>query len=295
MYAAPLQRNHPSSYTKRFGAKIVRDCDGIPILMYHEVASTEELAALKGKTQHSYIVTREQFHEQMAALRSGGANTISLDQLIAWQQNGTAVPKRSIVITFDDGFSGNERHALPILREFGFTATFFIVTNKIGDNFMMSWEQLRMLASNGMAIGSHTASHPLLSALDSKRTQSELQDSKESLQQGLGLPVKHFSLPNGDTNPHYRTIASQLGYASGCGSTFGLNDQTTEPYFLRRIAIKAATPTALVNAIAARDRNVLRRLSYVAGIKSAIPRIIGKPLYNRFYNFAFGVEEQEKS
>ncbi len=266
----------------------------IPILMYHEVAAGTELAALRGKTQHSYIVTREQFHAHMDLLHGLGAQAIDLDHVLAWKEGQRDLPPKPVVITFDDGFAGNERHALPILTEFGFHATFFVISNKVGDPLMMTKRQLRVLADAGMAVQSHTANHPLLSRLDASQTGAELADSKAALADIVGQPVRHISLPNGDSNAHYRQLAPELGYVTGCGSGFGLNDRSADVYFLRRIAIKADTPASTVGGIVTGDERVLRRLAVNAGLKSMIPRLLGKSRYDRLYNLVFGVEQQEK-
>jgi peptidoglycan/xylan/chitin deacetylase (PgdA/CDA1 family) len=266
----------------------------VPILMYHEVATGTELAALRGKTQHGYIVTRERFHAHMSLLHRLGAQAIDLNDVLAWRAGRAALPPKPVVITFDDGFAGNERHALPILAEFGFPATFFVISNKVGDPLMMTKRQLRALADAGMAIQSHTANHPLLSKLDASQTRVELADSKQTLEDIVGQPVRHISLPNGDSNVHYRQLAGETGYLTGCGSAFGLNDRSADVYFLRRIAVKADTPASTVGGIVSGDERVLRRLAAIAGLKGMIPRLLGKSRYDRLYNFVFGVEQQEK-
>lgn len=267
----------------------------VPILMYHEVADAKEIGEVAKRTQRGYILTREDFEQQVLLMKRLGFASISLRQLRAAMTDGAPLPEMPIVLTFDDGFAGNHRHALPILREHGMTAAFFVVTRRIGDPLMMTWPQLGEMLAAGMEIESHTANHPLLSTVDHQRTQDEFAQSKAQIESQLGNIVQFLSLPNGDRNAYYRQVAVDCGYTGVCGSRFGYNVATTDAYDMRRIAVKQNTGIgAFRGLIEHRFSTIFSDYAKAAG-KAAVTRALGKRTYDRLYNLAFGVQEQDKS
>lgn len=267
----------------------------VPILMYHEVADESEIDLLSRLTQHGYIVLRREFRAQMEFLATAGFTSISLDQLWRWVDHDAPLPHKPIVITFDDGFAGNHRWALPILNDLGLTATFFVVTNRIGDPHMLTWQDLTEMCCHSMSIESHTANHPLLSTIGETRTREELTQSKLRIEDALGTKVRFLSLPNGDSNLHYVKIAQEAGYLGGCGSQFGMNTRLTDRYFWHRIAIKQTLPFASFCKLVVGQFDAMLYQAAKAAGKAIIARSLGKKTYDRLYNLAFGVQEQDKS
>lgn len=268
---------------------------GIPILMYHEVAERTDIDALARKTQRGYILAREDFEQEMELLANAGFHPISLSNLRSWMHDQTVLSPKPIVITFDDGFAGNFKYAFPVLSKLNFTATFFVVSNKIGDSSMLNWTELKEMNRHGMSIQSHTANHPLLSTLTEAQTRMELKDSKQAIEDKLGTPVNFLSLPNGDSNPFYAGVAQESGYLGGCCSRFGFNDRYTDLFFWRRIAVKHGISLNNFRGIVQRDFRTLAILQTTAAAKAAVSRVLGKKNYDRLYNFVFGVEQQDKS
>jgi peptidoglycan/xylan/chitin deacetylase (PgdA/CDA1 family) len=269
--------------------------DGVPILMYHEVAKRQDIDDLARRTQRGYILPLDDFEHQMAFLAEAGFHSISLSQLLAWCRMGAQLPPNPVVITFDDGFAGNHRYAFPILRRHGLNATFFVVSNRMGDSQMMGWSDLREMIAGGMAVESHTANHPLLSTLSESRTQDELSSSKLAIEDKLGRAVQFLSLPNGDSNSYYRSAATGAGYLGGCGSGFGFNVQATDHYQWRRFAIKQGLGINRFRGLLLRRRSTILRLAAQSSAKTAVARLLGKSTYDRLYNAVFGVQEQDKS
>jgi peptidoglycan/xylan/chitin deacetylase (PgdA/CDA1 family) len=267
----------------------------VPVLMYHEVAKPEELQALGRITQSNYVLTIDEFDAQMNILREEDCTPINLDQLVAWQSGRGTLPPNPVVITFDDGFVGNERHALAILRKHRFVATFFIVTERVGTPHMMSWDQLRKLAASGMAIESHTANHPLFSSIDAVQTRKELVDSKRSIEAHLGNKVRHMSLPFGDSNPFVAQTARDLGYQSACTSQLGFNGPKTGAFELRRFAMTNTLQPETFRAIVRRDTAQLAGMLRNAAIKRRLAKFLGKKNYDRLVNLWYGVKGPEVS
>lgn len=266
----------------------------VPILMYHEVTDAGRIEALARRTQRGYILTREAFEAQLRFFVEEGFTTVDLPLLSAALAGQSTLPAKPLVITFDDGYEGNCLHALPLLAKYKMSATFFVVTNGVGEAEMMDWAMLRDLRSAGMAVESHTANHPLLSTLNASQTLAELADSKHRLEDELGSSVTYLSLPNGDCNPHYVHCAKATGYRGGCGSAFGFNDPSTDPFFLRRIAVKEELGFERLVRLLRRDPALLRSMRLKSRAKASLTSILGKRNYDRLYNFAYGVAEQDR-
>lgn len=218
----------------------------IPILMYHEVSPQPSDGFRK------YTVTPRAFANQMRWLVLSGHTPIGLDELLAHRESGGALPRRAVVITFDDGFADCAEYAAPILREFGFTATFYIVAGLMGRRShwlrrergvelpLMSWNAARELQAAGFTIGAHSLTHPHLTALPAERCSVELQRAREMLEQRLGRPVAHLAYPYGSYDERVRQAAAQAGYRSGCTVRIGLSLDGEDPLALRRVPVTGA-------------------------------------------------------
>ncbi len=159
--------------------------------MYHEIATEEKRRLICKKTSPTYVVEAEQFKSQMSWLAEQGFSTVSLYDVVDILENRNfhSLPNKPIIITFDDGYAGNYKYALPILKEFGLSAVFFITVNKIGAPLMMDWSQVKELEESGMSIQSHSMTHSLLGQLDKESTIYELKESKIIIQDHY-CPVK---------------------------------------------------------------------------------------------------------
>jgi peptidoglycan/xylan/chitin deacetylase (PgdA/CDA1 family) len=108
-----------------------------------------------------WTVTADQFDKQMRWLYENGYETVSLEDVARWREGTGELPARPIVITFDDGDRSVLEHAWPVLDRYGFTATFFVVTGKVGESWKgvdnLSWAELRQMHDSGtFEIQSHT-------------------------------------------------------------------------------------------------------------------------------------------
>lgn len=120
---------------------------------------------------------------------------------------------------------------------------------------MLSWEELTELARDGIEIGSHTVTHPILTRVSEHEAEDEIVASRRRLEQALGVPVKHFAYPNGqpeDFSPVVRRLVERAGYRSACTSIHGYNRTLNDPLTLKRIDANQDTLSRLVRIMAAR-------------------------------------------
>lgn len=104
-------------------AKAPRTIDHLPVLLYHHIVEQDD---------GSGSVTVLEFEAQMSMLKNQGYTPISLEQLIAFAEEGTDLPEAPIIITFDDGYHSNYEHAFPILKNNGYPAAIFAIGSSVG-------------------------------------------------------------------------------------------------------------------------------------------------------------------
>lgn len=215
----------------------------VPILMYHQVARPAPAAYAH------YTVTPVVFARQMRVLAACGYRSVSLECLGRTRAAGLPIPKRTVVITFDDGFQDAIRHAVPVLAKYGFTATFFVVAGLIGRT--SEWTRarraiempladlgaLREIDRAGFTIGSHTMTHRRIADLTEDEGRRELHESRQRLEDWLGRTVRDLAYPYGSASESVRRLAADCGYLRACSTIEGLSPQTDDPLMLRRVHI----------------------------------------------------------
>ncbi len=211
----------------------------VPILMYHYVSVPPPDA---DKYRLDLSVTPEQFETQMDYLQINGYHPVRLSDLSDYLLNGTPLPAKPIVLTFDDGYSDIYQNAYPILKNHKFPATLFIITRFVDENRWgyMSWAQLDELAKNGMDIGSHTLDHPSLRGKSRAYQTTEVTDSKKMIEEHLGNTVVSFSYPAGQYDATTIAALRNAGYLGAVTEIQGTRQSTDMLYELRRIRIRGS-------------------------------------------------------
>ncbi len=188
----------------------------VPVLCYHHVGPPKEPGTFPDLT-----VTPERFESQIRWLKSNGYTGIRPLDWLAWRREGKPLAKKPVVITFDDGYADVARYALPVLEREGFSAAVYVVTARIGDAnrwdqaagsaphplrdaALLKAEQIRFWAARGIEFGSHTRTHPDLTAITTRQLEDELKGSAQDLQELLGAPPVSFAYPYGCYNDAVR-------------------------------------------------------------------------------------------
>ncbi len=216
----------------------------VPILMYHYISVPPPDA---DKYRLDLSVTPDNFAAQMAYLAAQGYHTIRVQDLTSYLLHGTpALPPKPIVLTFDDGYVDNYQNALPILRKYKFTATFFIITQFIDDNRpgYLTWDQVEEMAIEGMEIGSHTLDHVDLYGKPRAYQVTEIDGSKLMIESRIGTPVKSFCYPSGKFDLRTISVLRSGGYLGATTEIQGTLQSTANIYELRRIRIRGSYSVA---------------------------------------------------
>ncbi len=212
----------------------------VPILVYHIVrpAYPDDSRAVR-----ALALTPETFDAQMMYLARAGYHVISFAALEDYFKRHIALPEKPVILSFDDGWKDQFTYAFPLLVKNKYPATFFIFTNSIGRHGFISWEDLQIMQSAGMTIGSHSLSHPYLTRVATSTLWGEINDSKRILEQHLGVSVNEFAYPFGNYNPAIIAIVKKAGYRSARGD-YESGEQSPDRLY-QLSALNAPTTTAL--------------------------------------------------
>lgn len=186
----------------------------LTILLYHRVddAVCKEIS-----------VTTDNFRWQMEYLRQIGYRVVTLDDAANpdWIQN-IDQSKKYVVLTFDDGYTDFYSTAYPILKEYNYPSTLYLVPSAIeagkvfwwdqdlGESSLLSWEQAMILRDSGIVqIGSHSMSHADFNKINESEVEAELELSQKALQEALSIDIRHFSYPRGIVTQTAREIVKK--------------------------------------------------------------------------------------
>ena len=188
------------------------------ILAYHGVADYKDSKWIEYCSQKYDLkelsVRPDSFEKQLEYLRKNGYRSVSLKDFWNYRQEKIQLPKKCVAITFDDGFQNFFSFACPLLRKYGYTATVFLVTDKItsDDRNFLSWEEVFRLREEGFSFGAHTLSHPVLTSLPRELAEKEIKESKRIIEEKLRSSVEFFCYPYGEFNPEVSDLVKKAGF-----------------------------------------------------------------------------------
>lgn len=208
----------------------------VPILCYHDIGPVA-----KGRL----LIGEKTFQEQMRYLKDNGFRTVTLGEYHEFLNQKRQLPKKTVMVTFDDGYKSFMRHAYPILKELGFTATLFVYTDYLGaGGNALTWPDLKKLSEEGFQIEAHTKSHGDLrrgpgETVNShqERLRNELEVPLPLFQKNLGNEVKFLAYPYGAQNEEVVERTRKAGYLAA----FTVRPQSSyafiDPYRIHRVQI----------------------------------------------------------
>ena len=204
--------------------------EGVPVLTYHHV----------GEGPDWLYVRSADFERQLVYLRDNGYTAISVMDLARGLSGQVQLPRRPVVITFDDGYEDNYTTAFPILLRQNMQGTFFVVTGKMGQPGYLNWRQAGEMIGSGMEIGSHTVHHYTLNEINLKELERELLASRIMLENNLQGSAPIFANPFGETAPAVVELLGRTGYQAACSSVVGLNRPGGNLHMIRRLSVPAS-------------------------------------------------------
>ena len=205
----------------------------IPVLCYHQIRAPTSADAAADRP---YIVGPSVFAAQMRALAQAGYSTITGDQLVEHLLRGAPLPRKPVLLTFDDASAGQYTHAFGVLRRDHFKATFFIMTVVLGKPGWLTRGQVRELDRAGMTIGAHTWDHKAVPQYTDSDWQTEITAPTRDLQRLVGHRIRLFAYPYG----LHESKAIEHLWSAGLRAAFQLGerlDRRHPLWTIRRIIV----------------------------------------------------------
>ncbi len=255
--------------------------------MYHEIYLLEEHEQFRGLTNPAYNTEVNVFRKQMNYLFKNKIKTLTIEEFFSEKSYSG---EQAVCLTFDDGWLGNYLHAFPILRKFGFKATFFIATDLIGKPFYMTWEHLMQMQEAEMSIQSHTVSHRPLIHMGEERILFELSESKRIIEDRLGKEVKHLSLPHGMKDEKIGSIAREVGYKSICTSNVGFQNWEMNGPWLKRVNIGDRTSEKKFQSIMQGKNKAIWAMMTSKTLKNTLKQVVGVNNYRKLYQWVYRIK-----
>jgi peptidoglycan/xylan/chitin deacetylase (PgdA/CDA1 family) len=214
----------------------------LPILTYHRLLPGSPDKAADPKR---ISVSQTQFRSHIAWLARFGYQSVSIPEYVRSLRAGRALSGRCVGITFDDGYEEVLTLALPVLKEFGFTATVFAVPGQLGgvnawddgQARLLTADQYRDLLKAGISIGAHTSSHVHLPQVDETTAKREIGDSKKKLEDALRIPITTFAYPYGETTPQVGTWVKEAGFEGAFATDRAPQNHQADLFSIRRVVI----------------------------------------------------------
>jgi peptidoglycan/xylan/chitin deacetylase (PgdA/CDA1 family) len=204
----------------------------VPILMYHVIAASPARAAYADLWVHPGAFAR-----QLAALARAGYHATTLSAVWrAWHGRGT-MPRRPIVISFDDGYQSQSTYARLMLDRRGWPGVLNLAVKNVGIAGGLSRGEVRAMISDGWEIGAHTLTHVDLTTVDSAQLVREVAGSRAWLRRAFGVPVDFFCYPAGRYDPAVEAAVRAAGYRGATTTNEGIASHHGNPYAMPRVRV----------------------------------------------------------
>ena len=212
--------------------------------MYHRIVSDTTLIV-----SDWHAISEIRFRKQLKLLDFLNYTPITFQDYQLYLDGRLSLPKKPIIITFDDAHKETFETAIPILNEFGMRAVIYAIGNRnlryalwdqrheVEKCSLMNNEQLIKAHEMGFEIGAHTMTHRTLTHLSNEEIVEEVGGSKYALEKVLGHRVISFAYPYGSYNSNIRSKVEEAGFAFACGGNTGPPQFCDDIYDIRRTVI----------------------------------------------------------
>lgn len=209
----------------------------LPILTYHSIDDSGSVIS----------TSPDRFDRQMDVLARRGYTALPLSEATSRLRNGSGIPERSVVLTFDDGYRNVYTDAFSVLERHDFTATVFLIAeycggyndwpghdSPVGRRPLLRWTEIEEMRRHGIEFGAHTLTHPDLTHRSFAEAEDEIVQSQVVLQDRLGTPVETFAYPYGRFHEQHKKTARRH-FTCACSTRLGRATAASDVYALPRI------------------------------------------------------------
>lgn len=216
----------------------------VPILMYHYVEYVKDAA---DTTRQSLNINPSIFEQQVKTLKDAGYTFMTAGALGDTLEKEETLPKKPILLTFDDGHWDLETDILPILKKYNVRATAYVVPGFIGSSDSMTKIQLKnVIKSRLVEIGAHTVHHVWIKGILAPIAMYEIKESKQMLEKTYGIKVVSFAYPYGAFDSQAIKIVKDAGFTNAVSTVPGIFQSDANRYFLYRLRPGGRTGKSLL-------------------------------------------------
>ena len=208
----------------------------VPVLMYHYI---EPWPVAPDEIRQGLTVRPEDFAAQMAYLHAQGYETVSLYDLVDALAIGKPLPAKPVVLTFDDGYRSLMDFAVPVLEQYGYTGTVFVVTQLMDEEFpqYLTWAQAEGLYAAGWMIEPHSKTHDQLAGRGRDFQLYQMLGSIQTVEAHIGRTPRFFCYPSGEFDELSIEIAKELHLWGAATVNFGRVHSLSTMHTLPRVRI----------------------------------------------------------
>jgi peptidoglycan/xylan/chitin deacetylase (PgdA/CDA1 family) len=217
----------------------------VPVLMYHVIGTPPP-----GSPYPELWVSVARFRAQMARLAQAGYHGVTLGQVWAAWHGGAGLPRKPVVVSFDDGYYSQYRVAAPALRKLGWRGVLNLEVHNLHVAGGLSARQVRSMIARGWEVDAHTLTHPDLTQVDAARLKREVAGSRTVLHRQFGVPVAFFCYPSGRYDATVEQAVRAAGYRAATTTQPGLARPGGDRFALPRIRVlPSMSPDALLAGV----------------------------------------------
>jgi peptidoglycan/xylan/chitin deacetylase (PgdA/CDA1 family) len=212
------------------GPEAARAAESAVIFMYHRFGE---------QAYPTTSIRLDQFEAQIAELKSGRYKVLQLPEIVAALRDRKPLPDYAVALSVDDAYASVYSRAWPRLKAAGLPFTLFVATDAIDQKNadMMSWDQIRTLARDGVTIGAHSASHLHMAANDAAKNRADIERSNARFRAELGAVPAIFAYPYGETSRAVSALVAEMGYRAAFGQHSGVIGPQSDMFYLPRFAL----------------------------------------------------------
>jgi peptidoglycan/xylan/chitin deacetylase (PgdA/CDA1 family) len=227
--------------------RLGRSRQQVPILMYHVIGR-----AGPAQPYPQLIVSPGLFRAQVRWLHRHGFHAVTLRRVVAAWHGRARLPAHPVVLTFDDGYLGDQTVVRPVLAGLHWPGVLNLIASRMrpGDSTGLRRGAVRELLRAGWELDSHTTTHPDLTTLSRASLRREVSGSRVRLQRMFGVPVTGFCYPAGRYDRAVLAAVRRAGYRYATTELDGVAAPGDRPLLLPRIRVaEGETPTQLGAAV----------------------------------------------
>jgi peptidoglycan/xylan/chitin deacetylase (PgdA/CDA1 family) len=209
----------------------------VPILMYHYISDVPPGA---DRLRRNLTVTPDNFRAQLQYLADAGYHPITLTDVYYHLTQGYPLPDKPLVLTFDDGYRDAYEIVFPMLLDYGFPGTFFVLATPMHQESVdyITWAQAKEMSDAGMAIEGHGRDHMDLRGRSNDFLVYQILGIQEAIHYHTGRLPRFFAYPSGQYDANTIAVLESAGYWGAVTTEWGVEHTLEGRFEMQRLRVR---------------------------------------------------------